>query len=74
MRIGRAEKRRMMATATLGLAAVVWAVVQAAQGDWGFYGLAVALTIATNLTVARVTQPRLLQEDKIAARFDPHRR
>ncbi len=55
MRLGRREAGRTLAAAGVGLASVVWAVVQAAQGDWAFYALALALTVATNLTVAEIS-------------------
>lgn len=68
MRIGRAEKKRMLATAGLGLSSVVWAVAQAAQGDWEFYALAVALTVATNLTIVEMTDGRVRRAARVSKR------
>lgn len=58
MRMGRAERMRVLATAGLGLASVVWAVAEAARGEWEFYALAIVLTVATNLTVVEMTAGR----------------
>ena len=58
MRIGRAEQRRALAAAGLGLVSVVWAVAQAARGEWEYYALAIVLTVATNLTVVDITSRR----------------
>jgi len=68
MRIGRAEKKRMLLTAGLGLSSVVWAVAQAAQGDWELYALAVALTVATNLTIVEMTDGRVRRAARVSKR------
>ena len=64
-RIGRVDQRRALAAAGLGLSSVVWAVAQAARGDWEFYALAVVLTVVTNLTVVEIGNGRAVQAHRV---------
>ena len=50
--------KRVAGTAGLGLGTVVWALSQAAQGDWAFFALAGVLTLATNLTIVELFERR----------------
>jgi hypothetical protein len=52
--------KRVLGTAGIGLFAIVWALVRAAEGDWAFYALACALAIATNLTIVEMSDRRPL--------------
>ncbi len=50
--------KRVLATAGIGLTAVVWTLMRAAQGDWSYYALAAVLTLATNLTIGELFDRR----------------
>jgi hypothetical protein len=50
--------KRVLGTAGIGLFAIVWTLVQAAEGEWAFYALACALAVATNLTIMEMSNRR----------------
>ena len=50
--------KRVLGTAGIGLFAIVWALVQAAQGEWAFYALAGVLALATDLTIVEIFERR----------------
>ena len=50
--------KRVLGTAGVGLGLVVWALTQAAKGDWAFFALAGVLALATQLTIVEVFEKR----------------
>ncbi|MEZ5367095.1 MAG: hypothetical protein R2748_33355 [Bryobacterales bacterium] len=50
--------KRVLGTAGVGLSTVVWALSQAAKGEWAFFALAGVLALATQLTIGEMFERR----------------